>query len=91
MSDQDQQLLKAYRQTFGSPVGQQVLADLAAYCRAAETCAVPGDHDKTYLLLGRNDVWLRIQHYANLSLDEVLQLRMGRQPLNPKPEEEDED
>ena len=91
MSDQDEQLLKAYQQTFRSPVGQQVLADLARFCRAAESCAVPGNHDLTLMLLGRNEVFLRISQFASLSLDDVLHLRMGRQPLNPKPEDDDED
>lgn len=65
---------RAYQLAFGSPAGKIVLADLASYCRANETCLVPGDHDKMVILEARREVWLRIQNHLNLTTDELLVL-----------------
>jgi hypothetical protein len=75
---QNEQLLRAYQLCFGSPAGQAVLVDLAPFCRAAETCVVRGDRDATLVLEGRREVWLRIQQFARLSEEDILELRMGR-------------
>lgn len=56
-----------YQHVFSSPAGERVLADLAVFCRAAETCGVPGDHDRTFILIGRNEVWQRIQQHLGLT------------------------
>ena len=53
--------------------GMAVLADLAAFCRADETCVVPGDRDRTYVLEGRREVWLRIQDHLKKSTEELVQ------------------
>jgi len=63
-----------YELAFGSPAGQQVLADLARFCRAHETCAVPGDRDRTLLLEGRREVFLYIQQNSKLSEQQLLAL-----------------
>jgi hypothetical protein len=60
--------------TFGSSAGQQVLADLARFCRAHETCAVPGDRDRTMLLEGRREVFLYIQQNCKLTEQQLLAL-----------------
>lgn len=55
-----------------------VLADLASFCRANESCVVPGDHDRTLLLEGRREVWLRIQQHLNLRPDQLMSLYTGK-------------
>lgn len=75
---ENEALIRGYQLAFGSPAGQAVLIDLASFCRAAETCVVPGDHDRTYVLEGRREVWLRIQQFINLTPQEVLNLTMRR-------------
>lgn len=64
----------AYQLAFGSPAGKAVLDDLAAFCRARETCVVPGDRDRTYVLEGRREVYLRAQQYLELSPEELVAL-----------------
>ena len=54
-----------------------VMEDLATFCRAAETCAVPGDHDRTMLLEGRREVWLRIQQHLQLTPEQLFVLYGG--------------
>lgn len=55
-----------------------MLADLAVYSRAAETCGVAGDRDKTFSLIGRNEVWLRIQQHLALAPEQLLALYDAR-------------
>lgn len=64
---------RAYQQAFGKGPGEAVLIDLAPFCRADETCVVPGDRDRTYVLEGRREVWLRIQDYLKLTPEELVQ------------------
>lgn len=49
-----------------------VLEDLARFCRANETCAVPGDRDRSLILEGRREVWLRIQQHLGLTEKELM-------------------
>lgn len=60
-----------YHRTFDNPPGQKVLADLARFCRAHETCVVPGNDDAGKVLEGRREVWLRIQQHLQLSDEEL--------------------
>ncbi len=63
----------AYVTTFKNPVGEEVLADLAKFCRAN----VSTGHADTHIaarLDGRREVWLRIQSYLQLSDDELWNL-----------------
>lgn len=85
MSEQDEaakafleQRKRAYALCFGSPAGQEVLKDLVTFCRGAETFVVPGDRDRTYVLAGRLEVWLRIEQHMNLMPDELFKLYAGR-------------
>lgn len=78
----NEQILRAYGVTFGSPAGQIVLTDLVHYCRGGETTFVPGDARMSDFLEGRRDVFLRIQQFAKLTSDEIMQLRLGR--IKPK-------
>lgn len=62
---------RAYQLAFNTPAGQAVLADLAPFCRVKETCVVPGDRDRTYVLEGRREVVLRIHDYLELSAEQL--------------------
>jgi hypothetical protein len=53
--------------------GAAVLADLATFCRADETCVVPGDRDRTYVLEGRREVYLRIRDHLDLTVEELVE------------------
>lgn len=64
---------RAYQVAFNSEAGKAVLADLAPFCRAEETCVVPGDRDRTYVLEGRREVYLRIRAYLDLSPEQLVE------------------
>lgn len=70
-----------YQVTFGkSPAAQRVLEDLARFCRANETVF----HENprlTDVLIGRNEVWKRVQDFLNLTSEDLYRLRTG-QPLD---------
>lgn len=68
---------RAYQLAFGSPAGQAVLADLATFCRANETCFNP-DPRIHAVAEGRREVWLRIQEHLNLSSEQLVALYAGQ-------------
>jgi hypothetical protein len=75
---------RQYQLTFKQTVwGQNVLADLAKFCRANETCVVPGDQRLTDVLEGRREVWLRIQNHIHLTDDQLYLLLTGHN-FNPQ-------
>lgn len=57
--------------------GTTFLTDLAQFCRANETCVVPGDPVATNVLEGRREVWLRIQNHLGLSPEDLMILYAG--------------
>ncbi len=63
---------RAYQLAFGTAAGQTVLADLAKFCRAGETAAVAGDHDRTWALIGRREVYLTIRDYLDLTPEQLV-------------------
>ena len=69
---------RSYQLTFdkSQPATQEVLADLAKFCRANEPCfdADPRIHA---LLEGRREVWCRITQHLHLSTDELYALYKG--------------
>lgn len=69
-----------YTLTFGSPEGKEVLKDLAAFCRANESCFNPDSRVNT-LLEGRREVWLRIMEYIQLSEEEIYRLHIPRKGI----------
>lgn len=76
---------RAYQLTFGGGIASQsVLLDLQTFCRANETCVIPGDRDRTLILEGRREVWLRIQQHLNLTGEQLALLYNGQ---NYKPKE----
>lgn len=66
----------AYRTAFGGPLGDEVLRDLARFCRAHESTfhADPRAHA---LAEGRREVWLRIVNHLKLTSDELWELQSG--------------
>lgn len=62
----------SYRRTFPKEKGdaQRVLKDLASFCRAHETVFRPTERE-TGILIGRQEVWLRIQQHLKLTDDEL--------------------
>lgn len=69
----------AYRLAFNDeqPADRKVQEDLARFCRANETCVVPGDPVATAILEGRREVWLRIQQHKNLTPEQLFRLYGG--------------
>ncbi len=63
---------RAYQLVFNTPAGEAVLADLSPFCRARETCVVPGDRDRTWVLEGRRETYLRIRDYLDLTPEQLV-------------------
>lgn len=61
-----------------SRAAEIVIRDLGAFCRAGQTCIAPTDRE-TYVLLGRQEVFLRIAQNVNMSITELYQLYGGPQ------------
>ena len=71
---------RAYKVVFGDPRAAIVLADLARFCRASDTCfhANPRVHAA---LEGRREVWLRIQNHLRLTPEQLVEIYdKGRPP-----------
>jgi len=66
----------AYLRVFDNVNGEVVLADLAKFCRANQTCMALTDRE-TALLEGRREVWLRIQHHLKLNQETLWKLYSG--------------
>jgi hypothetical protein len=64
---------RAYQMVFNTPAGEAVLIDLTPFCRARETCVVPGDRDRTWVLEGRREVFLRIRDYLDLTPEQLVE------------------
>ena len=77
----------AYVRTFMSPVGQQVLHDLAKFCRGGETCFDP-DPRIHAALEGRREVWLRITNHLHLNSEQLFVLYNGG-TINTEKEQDD--
>lgn len=76
---------KAYQLTFGNNMAsQEVLIDLAKFCRADESVYHPNQR-LTDIMIGRNEVWLRITQHLNLTGEQLAALYNG-QSYNPNKE-----
>lgn len=67
----------AYRTTFNGPLAEEVLRDLARFCRAHES-TFDADPRVQANLDGRREVWLRLQHHLKLSPEQLWELYSGR-------------
>ena len=67
---------QCYKQTFKGPVAEEVLRDLARFCRA-NTSTFHEDARLHAVAEGRREVWLRIQNHLQLSPDELWRLTYG--------------
>lgn len=66
-----------YQLTFRAPAAQEVLKDLARFCRAHESTFHENDRASA-LAEGRREVWLRIQNHLQLTPDQLWELYSGR-------------
>lgn len=69
-----------YRAVFGSPSGQEVLADLKRFCKPTDPTIVVGkdgqtDVYATALLAGRQEVFWRIAGHLNMDDAHLLKLK----------------
>jgi len=67
----------SYKKVFDSPEGRKVLADLRRFCRGTTPYVDVENTNATYLLAGRNEVWLRIMAHLNMSEEDIHQLDEG--------------
>lgn len=85
----------AYKQCFGSEWGKRVLADLILFCRGFETPCDPDSVNRTYMLLGRHEVFTKIAREMNLTPTQLATIYTGGKITlideTPTPENEEED
>lgn len=64
---------RAYQLTFKDPKNNEVLKDLARFCRANKS---PEHHDlfRLGVAVGRREVWLRIQEHLHLQPEELYEI-----------------
>lgn len=68
----------AYRVTFKGPLAEEVLIDLARFCRANQSTF--HENDRAHAMAeGRREVWLRIQQHLNLKPEDLWKLYDGRE------------
>ena len=77
-------LAKSANFELAQPATQNMLIDLADFCRAAETSVVTDengryDHERTLIMEGRREVWLRMQNHFNLTTQQLYRLATGQQ------------
>lgn len=67
----------AYRQTFKGPLAEEVLKDLARFCRAHRSTF--HENERAHALAeGRREVWLRIANHLNMTPDDLWALYSGQ-------------
>lgn len=81
-------LREAYRKTFGSPAGNEVLMDLTRFCRGTES-TWSDDARHHARLEGRREIILRIQEHLNLTPEQLQALYDRRNILSPPTEDDD--
>ena len=82
----DKVVLIHFQVALRSPAGQNVLIDLAEFCRASET-TFHKDARLHALLEGRREVFLRIVNFLNLTAEQIYLLSTGKQ-FNPREEDD---
>ncbi len=68
----------AYQDTFGSPQGETVLADLHEFCGADKT-SFGDDPYLTAYNEGMRRVWLRINSFLNMTDEQILRVLKVRE------------
>jgi hypothetical protein len=63
----------AYIKTFQGPFGEEVLADLAKFCRANQS-TFHSDPRVHAVAEGRREVWLRVSQHLNLTDEQLWRL-----------------
>lgn len=66
----------AYKLVFSNPAAEEVLADLADFCRANKS-SFHADPRMHAVMEGRREVWLRIQNHLNMNAHQVYQHATG--------------
>jgi hypothetical protein len=74
---------RAYCSVFLNPNGEEVLKDLAKFCRANET-TFHTDPRLHSALEGRREVWLRIQRHLQLTDEQLMALHAPAQAASPR-------
>lgn len=76
-----EQRKRSYQLLFGGAFEDPTPAvlDLMAFCRANETCVVAPrgalvDRERTFVLEGRREVYLRIQQHLTLTVEQLAEL-----------------
>lgn len=75
-----------YKLALNAPGVQDMLQDLASFCRAVRLTDSKGkvddaevlDPTRMAILVGRQQVWERMQHHFNLTTQELYQLYTGK-------------
>lgn len=73
----------AYVRTFTGPFADEVLQDLARFCRASQSTFHP-DPRVHAVAEGRREVWLRIQQHLQLTDDQLWRVYGQSPPTTPK-------
>lgn len=86
-----EQRKRAYQVAFGNPAGAAALEDLAVFCRATETCVVAPrgqslDLNRTLVVEGRREVYLRIREHLDLTAEQLFELYAQRRLTQEKPD-----
>lgn len=81
LDEELRQKIVAYANVFSkeNQFTAKVLADLAKFCRANES-TFHQDPRVHAVAEGRREVWLLIQNYLNLSIEELYEVRRVKQP-----------
>ena len=66
---------QSYKQTFDTPQGKKVLADLRSFCKMNASSFAGSDTHTTSFNEGRREVFLRIMRFINLTQKELDDLR----------------
>jgi hypothetical protein len=80
MNAQDEALISAYRQAFGSPAGREVLNDLMKVCRFRVPLQATATIDANSLIMaeGARMVFLRIISMLKLDLEQINAMVAGQ-------------
>src|ERR1035438_8075954 len=75
---------KSAKFALSAPVTQDMLIDLADFCRASESCVALDangkvDVERSLILEGRREVWLRLQNHFQLTTKQLYRLSTGQQ------------